>query len=90
MYFVKSSHILENYGFTKFLHAVHTMEKREIFSHQNFSSNQRFSNLSLVKPLFTEFLATSVHYSVEIAEIHSHTFSQKFCESSGFTREITK
>ena len=53
MYFVKSSHKLENYGFTKFLHAVHTMEKREIFSHQNFSSNQRFSNLSLVKPLLS-------------------------------------
>ena len=31
-----------------------------------------------------------MQHSVEIAEIHSHTFSQKFRESNGFTEEITK
>ena len=29
-------------------------------------------------------------HSVETAEILSHTFSQKFRESNGFTKEITK
>ena len=39
---------------------------------------------------FSYIIATLLHHSVEIAEILSHTFLQKFRESNGFTKEITK
>ena len=39
---------------------------------------------------YSTFPQRGVHYSVEIAEILSHAFLQKFRESIGFTKEITK
>ena len=50
-----------------------------------FSSNWR----PLTSPDLFETISGTLQ-SVEIAEILSHTFQQKFRESNGFTKEITK
>ena len=79
----------------------HSVEKREILSHQkNISSNQLFSNLFSKTVTFTKFLLKIRESKFfifpqcvtvwKLREFSLTHFWQKFRESNSFAKEITK
>ena len=69
----------------------HIVEITENSNQIEISSNQLFSNFLLAKDVtFTKSLpkkSDTLRCTVEIAEIYSHTFWQKFRESNAFTKK---